>query len=79
MMRSYQSVERMRAACGLYESKIMRLLDEKQSLLDSIKKEDKKCEEEFREEMRKESQRIEKEREETYQKLKRGKDQEKNN
>ena len=43
------------------------------------KKEDKKCEEEFREEMRKESQRIEKEREETYQKLKRGKDQEKNN
>ena len=59
ILRTYRNLDRMREACGVNDTEILRLLDEKQSVLDSIRRRKMEFGEEFQNETKKEEQKIE--------------------
>lgn len=59
LLKSYRDIDRMREACGTADVKILQLLDEKQGMLDSIRRKKTEFEEKLLEEVKKENQRIE--------------------
>lgn len=70
LLQSYQTMEKMRAACGPDDYEIKRLLDEKQNLMNSFRKKKEEFAEEFQKERREEYRRIEAEEENIYHRMK---------
>ncbi len=59
ILRTYRNLDRMREACGVNDTEILCLLDEKQSVLDSLRRRKMEFGEEFPNETKKEEQKIE--------------------
>ena len=59
ILRTYRNLDRMREACGVNDTEILRLLDEKQSVLDSLRRRKMEFGEEFPNETKNEEQKIE--------------------
>ena len=59
ILRTYRNLDRMREACGVNDTEILRLLDEKQSVLDSLRRRKMEFGEEFPNETKNEEQTIE--------------------
>lgn len=59
ILKTYRNLDRMREACGANDTEILRLLDEKQSVLDSLRRKKMEFAEEFQNETKKEKQKIE--------------------
>ena len=78
ILRTYRNLDRMREACGVNDTEILRLLDEKQSVLDSLRRRKMEFGEEFQNETKKEEQKIE-ETEANFQEKNAGKNEEDNN
>ena len=79
ILRTYRNLDRMREACGANDTEILRLLDEKQSILDSLRRKKMEFEEELQNETKKEEQRIEEKIEASVQEKNAEKNEEENN
>lgn len=79
ILRTYRNLDRMREACGAKDTEILRLLDEKQSVLDSLRREKMEFVEEFQNETKKEEQKIDEKIEASFQEKNAEKNEEDNN
>ena len=59
ILKTYRKLDRMREACGANDAEILQLLDEKESILKSLRKKKMEFEEKLQHETKKDMQRIE--------------------